>query len=89
MSRDCEEKSFSVNLINRNHHNNLTDDAINVISILNHSAIMIRIEETKVRFGNFGTVRVGREKVRLPHIKLGTLSIIQDGQKIILRANIG
>ncbi len=37
----------------------------------------------------FGWVQVDGKKVSLPYIKLGVLSVMQDGYRVILRTNEG
>ncbi|XP_053208710.1 BMP-binding endothelial regulator protein-like isoform X2 [Panonychus citri] len=45
------------------------------------SGIKVRISQS--------SVKIGRKEINLPYVKLGVLSVIRDGPKIIVRSNIG
>lgn len=79
VSRDCKARTFSVHIVNK--HNNSSQ--------VNGTSLMVKIDDFKVRLGPSGRVSVGRTRVRLPHIRLGILSIVKDSTKVIVRANIG
>ncbi|CAG2104699.1 unnamed protein product [Medioppia subpectinata] len=53
------------------------------------TSVMIKIDDIKVRLGQAFRVTVGRKRVRLPHIRLGVLSIVRDSHKVTIRATIG
>lgn len=88
LARDCKSKSFSIHLVNRYQNETLNFEMRNS-SFIAGSSIMVKIDDIKVRLGALGKVNVGRKRVRLPHIRLGILSIVRDAHKIVLRANIG
>ncbi|XP_025016516.1 uncharacterized protein LOC107361898 [Tetranychus urticae] len=54
----------------------------------NFNTLVVKIKGIKVRISKTD-VKIGRKLVTLPYIKLGVLSVIRDGRKIIVRSNIG
>jgi hypothetical protein len=88
LARDCKSKSFSIHLVNKYQNETLNLEMKNNSSIAG-SSLMIKIDEIKVRLGALGRVNVGRKRVRLPHLRLGVLSIVRDAHKVVVRANIG
>jgi hypothetical protein len=88
LARDCKSKSFSIHLVNKYQNETLNLEMKNNSSVAG-SSLMIKIDEIKVRLGALGRVNVGRKRVRLPHLRLGVLSIVRDAHKVVVRANIG
>lgn len=88
VARDCKSKSFSVHLINQSKHSSMARRN-NYTSKVPYKAVMVKIDQLKVRLGKLGRIRVGRKRVKLPHIKLGILSIVQDGTRVVIRTNMG
>ncbi|RWS27675.1 BMP-binding endothelial regulator protein-like protein [Leptotrombidium deliense] len=82
LTRDCQRRKFSVHVVNEN------KVQFSSLNATNHNAVVVKVENTKVTLSsNF--VRIGRKTVQLPFIKLGVLSVVKDGNKLIVRGNIG
>ena len=79
-------KAFSVHIVNKYQNDS---EIRNNNSFFSGTTVMVKMDEIKVRLGQSGRVSVGRKRVRLPHIRLGVLSIIKDMHKVVIRANIG
>ncbi|XP_054166982.1 BMP-binding endothelial regulator protein-like [Oppia nitens] len=89
LARDCTNKAFSVHIVNKYHNKTNNTEFKNNSSFFTGSTIMVKIDDIKVRLGQSAKVTVGRKRVRLPHIRLGILSVVQELNKVIIRANIG
>ncbi|XP_076372903.1 BMP-binding endothelial regulator protein-like [Tachypleus tridentatus] len=81
LAKDCSgNKTFSVKTINNPRHSETVS--------WTHK-LRIKIDGAKVMLGPFLRVKINKNKVRLPFIKLGVLSVLQEGYMVVVRTNIG
>ncbi|XP_013793482.2 BMP-binding endothelial regulator protein-like, partial [Limulus polyphemus] len=81
LAKDCSgNKTFSIKAINNPRRSETVS--------WTHK-LRIKIGGAKVMLGPFLRVKMNRNKVRLPYIKLGVLSVLQEGYMVVVRTNIG
>ncbi|XP_013784506.1 BMP-binding endothelial regulator protein-like [Limulus polyphemus] len=81
LAKDCNgNKTFSIRVINNQRHSKTVSWT---------QKLRIKIGGVKVILGQFLKVKVNKKKVRLPFVKLGVLSVLQEGYMVVVRTNIG
>ena len=67
----------------------ITNDARDTVAFSWLRTVTVRLGSTKVSLLQKMRVKVDGKKVTLPYIKLGVLSVMRDGYRVILRTNEG
>jgi hypothetical protein len=86
LTKDCSVKeanssnAFSIRI---------TNDARDTVAYSWLRTVTVRMGTTKVSLLQKMRVKVDGKKVTLPYIKLGVLSVMRDGYRVILRTNGG
>jgi len=84
LTKDCSagqnNSSFSIRI---------TNDARDTVAFSWLRTVTVRLGKTKVSLLQKMRVKVDGKKVSLPYIKLGVLSVMKDGYRVILRTNEG
>jgi len=84
LTKDCSagqnNSSFSIRI---------TNDARDTLAFSWLRTVTVRLGNTKVSLLQKMRVKVDGKKVSLPYIKLGVLSVMKDGYRVILRTNEG
>jgi len=84
LTKDCSSghnnSSFSIRI---------TNDARDTVAFSWLRTVTVRLGKTKVSLLQKMRVKVDGKKVSLPYIKLGVLSVMKDGYRVILRTNEG
>ena len=81
LTSDCgANSSFSIRI---------TNDARSTLAFSWLRTVTVRMGETKVSLLQKMRVKVDGKKVALPYIKLGVMSVMKDGYRVILRTNEG
>eukprot|EP00095_Tigriopus_kingsejongensis_P012565 maker-scaffold257_size234952-snap-gene-1.18 protein:Tk12565 transcript:maker-scaffold257_size234952-snap-gene-1.18-mRNA-1 annotation:"bmp-binding endothelial regulator protein" len=83
LAKDCSagrNSSFSIRI---------TNDARDSFAFSWLRTVTVRLEDVKVSLMQRMKVKVDGKKVSLPYIKLGSLSVMKDGYRVVLRTNTG
>ena len=85
LTRDCSPAG----LANQTFSIRITNDARDTLAFSWLRTVTVRLGTTKVSLLQKMRVKVDGKKVTLPYIKLGVLSVMKDGYRVILRTNEG
>ena len=85
LTRDCSPAG----LTNQSFSIRITNDARDTLAFSWLRTVTVRLGSTKVSLLQKMRVKVDGKKVTLPYIKLGVLSVMKDGYRVILRTNEG
>ena len=91
LTRDCSSTgaSGSGSSTNSSFSIRITNDARDTVAFSWLRTVTVRLGSTKVSLLQKMRVKVDGKKVTLPYIKLGVLSVMRDGYRVILRTNEG
>lgn len=90
LTRDCGPTgSSSTSNSNSSFSIRITNDARDTVAFSWLRTVTVRLADTKVSLLQKMRVKVDGKRVNLPYIKLGVLSVMQDGYRVILRTNEG
>ena len=87
LTRDCSKEAATS--INSTFSIRITNDARDTLAFSWLRTVTVRLGATKVSLLQKMRVKVDGKKVALPYIKLGVLSVMKDGYRVILRTNEG
>ena len=82
LTRDCSSSNSTFSI-------RITNDARDTMAFSWLRTVTVRLGKTKVSLLQRMRVKVDGKKVTLPFIKLGVLSVMKDGYRVILRTNEG
>lgn len=80
LASDCSGGTFSIEVWN---------DVRYSKSFSWTKSVVIRVKDMKVKLGQFLRVRIKKERIKLPFVKLRVLSINQENHNIVVRINKG
>ena len=86
LTRDCSKAAAGAN---SSFSIRITNDARDTVAFSWLRTVTVRLGSTKVSLLQKMRVKVDGVKVELPYIKLGVLSVMRDGYRVILRTNEG
>ena len=87
LTRDCGNGNTAAT--NSTFSIRITNDARDTVAFSWLRTVTVRLGSTKVSLLQRMRVKVDGKKVTLPYIKLGVLSVMKDGYRVILRTNEG
>ena len=87
LTRDCSKEAAASQ--NSTFSIRITNDARDTLAFSWLRTVTVRLGSTKVSLLQKMRVKVDGKKVTLPYIKLGVLSVMKDGYRVILRTNEG
>ena len=87
LTRDCSKEAAASQ--NSTFSIRITNDARDTLAFSWLRTVTVRLGSTKVSLLQKMRVKVDGKKVTLPYIKLGVLSVMKDGYRVILRTNGG
>ncbi|XP_067132577.1 BMP-binding endothelial regulator protein-like [Centruroides vittatus] len=77
---DCAHKRFTVQVANEARYSKMFSWT---------KSIILKIDDTKLVLGQYRNIKIGKKRVRLPYIKLGTLSVVEQNYTVTVRTNLG
>ncbi|KAM7283706.1 BMP-binding endothelial regulator protein [Ixodes scapularis] len=80
LASDCSGGTFSIEVWN---------DVRYSKSFSWTKSVVIRVKDMKVKLGQFLRVRIKKERIKLPFVKLRVLNILQEDHNIVVRINKG